>query len=597
MRDEFVELFEQWMHDNRLKFEYDGDDIVHIPNFGDLYIFDSGSIDKLFKGEDELELQLPIPVRELIDDEVFYAIVLWGKNFYYIDLREDVELKILKYIGDCDRKHSTDYINLGIHSPFELLNGSHLPEEWVKKAKFFGHEAVGICDQNTLAGTLVLQKACDKAGIKPIFGYSLEVRVPEVMIDGFENESSAEPHSAVKFGGKVYCLTDEGWAHMLRIQKAVMVDNHSDPHIDIEELCNRGAGNCFVFDKLSPEHLTDEIVSKIKESFDQVYFQFDLTEYKADRFDVMILEAMKLYLEKWQNTIPPVLICDNYYLDKDDARNKVVLNKIAHGTAHLQSGDQYYKHIDDHIATIRPLFSEWMNNPYGDDALYDLIEEVIENTHKIANAATARIETGKLYAPEYEQSPEEFEIYRGDNRALFLDKLEEGFEKLVPKGKEEKYRERLDDEVYVIESTNNVDYFLMTARDCINYAHDNDINTSPGRGSAGGCLVSYLLGIITIDPITYELLFERFLTPQRCGLVEQDVCVVGDDVEIGEGGDYVTVELDDGKFMDINIDSELMVMRGNEKIVVFADEIEDGDEILMDKRDEIYEIKDIAYEG
>lgn len=625
----FWEKFDWWIINNRLTHELtDLEDVINIPDFGKAYIFDSEEFDGLFSGEEEITLNLPVPKEELVDDEVFYAIIKWGNNFYYVDLRKDeIELNIFKYVG----KHRSygdeiDYVNLGIHTPFELLNGSFMLDKWVKKAKFFNHGAIGVCDVNTLGGTLPLQKACKKAEINHVFGYSLEVRLPSYVRPSFnafldefypdskelpadidthydqfivESDIIGQTHDEISFGGKVYCQTDEGWGHMLRIQKAVMVDNHEDPHIHIDELIERSSGNVFVFDKWSSKKITPEIINVLKGQFSQVYYQIDLNEYKADRFDRKLLETTKHYLENWHDILPAVLICDNYYLDHDDAKNKIILNKVASGAAHEQSDQQFYKHIDDLIVNLSQLFpGRDLEYSFADGATYrDLnfegfIEEITSNTFKIADSAKAAIETGKLYAPQYEQTEEEFEKYKGDNRALFLDIIYAGFDELVPIGKEEEYEKRLDNEIYVIEATNNIDYYLITW-DQNNKANSMGVQSGIGRGSAGGCLISYFMKIITIDPLKYDLIFERFLTPERCGLVPQPVCVVGDDIELQSGDDYVEIELEDGKTLKLTPDAELMVKRDDKKIPIYADELDEGDDILLDRRDELWEIENI----
>jgi len=578
----FKEKFEAWMLDNMMAYKFVEDDIIDIPEFGKLYFFDSEAQEGVFSDKNkkgEMNLELPVPAGELIDDNVFYAILKWGNGFYYTDLREDVTLQPLKYLGKCViPKPKIDYVNLGIHSPFELLEGSFLPKEWIKKAKFFGHNTIGICDKNTMGGTLPLQKACKKEDMEFVFGYSLEVRLPE--------------HEELMFEGKVYCSTDEGWSNMLRIQKAVMVDNHEDPHISLDELLDRGKGNVFVFDKLSSKVIDDHTIEKIERAFDKIFYQLDLTEYKADRFDKEVLESIDVYLKKWKDQIPPVLICDNYYLDHSDAKNKIILNKIASGTAKKQSDQQYYKHISEHISVIRDLFNvhNGENAEHIENYMLDLIHESAKNTFVIADLAKAEIDTGSIYMPEYEMKPSEVTKY-GDKHSMFLSLLDEGFDKLVPNGVGDKYTEQLDREIYIIESTNNIDYFLVTW-DTVNWARENGIQIGSARGSAGGSLVSYLLGITTIDPITYDLIFERFLTPERCGLQPQDVTIVGDDVEVLKGEDYISIETEEG-VLNVLPESELMIKRGDETIEVRADELEEEDEIVIDSRDQLWEINKV----
>ena len=235
-------------------------------------------------------------------------------------------VNILKYVGErTPLKHDIPFVNLGVHTPFELLNGSFMPEEWISKAKYLGHTALGVCDYNTMAACFVFQKECDAAGIKPVFGYSLTVEA-----EGFS------------FGAKVYVQTQRGFRNLLRIQKAIMVDNVENRTIDISELLNRAEGNVLVLDKYAPTSFVENesVVATLTKAFDNIYYQVDLSEYKAERIDIKVLEATKKYFHEWYDNLSmprPVLLSDAYYLDADDAKNKIILNKVAEGAAHEQS--------------------------------------------------------------------------------------------------------------------------------------------------------------------------------------------------------------------------------------------------------------------
>jgi DNA polymerase-3 subunit alpha len=124
----------------------------------------------------------------------------------------------------------------------------------------------------------------------------------------------------------------------------------------------------------------------------------------------------------------------------------------------------------------------------------------------------------------------------------------------------------------------------------VNEARKRNIVTGIGRGSAGGSLVSYLLGIITIDPIKYDLIFSRFLVPERCGLNWVDeITVMEDDVIVLSGNKVVHVEFS-GKEMTFDKDATFKIMRDGMAMIVYADELEKGDEILFDNRDILWNI-------
>ena len=271
-------------------------------------------------------------------------------------------------------------------------------------------------------------------------------------------------------------------------------------------------------------------------------------------------------------------------MDKDDAKNKIILNKIAEGAAHEQSDDQYFKDLDEHWNTMSGLFDEHKWD------IEDIFNWACENTVKIAEGAKARYEIERNFMPQYDMADNEKSKY-ANRHEMFLDLLEDGFNKLVPKDKEDIYRKQLDHEIYVLESTNNVDYMLVQY-DTVNWARKNGILVGCGRGSAGGCLVLYLLGITLIDPIKYDLLFERFLLPERAGLYPSDVTIIGDDVDSNQ---YIEVTLENHKTYKIDKDAQLLVKRAgmDDPIVVYADELQTDDDIQFDNRDLLFTLNEI----
>ena len=564
----------EWLDANKIQYEILDDEVVNVEGLGKMYYEDTNLISSIFRTDlqNNVKFNATENIETLYDEEIFYIVFKFGDNWYYYDTRKEFKFNILKYIGTRKKcEHDQPFVNLGVHTPYELLNGSFSIGDWVKKAKYLGQKAIGICDYNTMAGALVLQKECLSAGISPVFGYSL------TFTDGVD-----------KVGAKIYCQTQNGLQNLLRIQKAINVDS-TDKIIDLVELLNRGEGNIIVFDKYSSVwlHGIGDKINKFLDSFDDCYYQLDLSEFKAERIDIRVLESTKYYFDNLYDngTVPPVLISDCYYLDKDDAKNKIILNKIAEGAAHEQSDDQYFKDLDEHWATFEPLFDkdEW-------EDIEDIFNYACENTVVIADGAKALFETDRNFMPQYDMTDKEKERW-GDRHSMFLGLLKEGFDKLVPEEKKEVYKKRLEHEIYVLEATNNVDYMLVQY-DTVNWARENGILVGCGRGSAGGCLVLYLLGITLIDPIKYDLIFERFLLPERAGLYPSDVTVVGDSIE---SKDYVEVELNNGQTYKIDKDAQLVVKRDGEDnpIVLYADELQEGDDIQFDNRDVLFTLHEI----
>lgn len=567
-----MEELTEWLEANKIQYNIIDNEVIEIVGMGQAFFEDTEKINSIFKSDldGELIFNCVEEPHVLINEGINYVIFKFGSNWYYTDLRKEFALNILKYVGNRQPCNTPgQFVNLGVHTPYELLNGSFMTNEWVKKAKYLGHTALGVCDKNTMASLYQFQKECEAEEITPIFGYSLTFYDGETYVDG-----------------KVYVQTQKGLRNLLRIQKAVMVDS-DDKSISVQELLNRAKGNVFVFGKLSTDWLVanKELITKFQDAFDDVYYQVDLSEYKAERIDIKVLEATKKYFH-WRDRglVPPILISDCYYLDKSDAKNKIILNKVAEGAAHEQSDDQYFKDIDDHFAIFKQLFDE---NNWDVQSLF---ESCCAPTIKIAEGAVARFENTRNFMPKYDMTEEEIAKY-GTPHNMFHQLLEEGLTRLVPAEKQEQYRKQMEYEKYIIESTNNVDY-LLVQYDTVNWCKRNNILVGCGRGSAAGSLLLYLLGITLIDPIKYDLIFERFLLPERAGLYPADTTVIGEDIE---ATDYVQICLETGRTILLDNDAELLVRRDGCKdpIRVYADELKEGDDILFDNKDELFTINEI----
>lgn len=559
-----------WLEANRICFRQIDNELIEIDDFGKMLLADLSGVSSIFKANDSgVRFNLMESPDVLMQEEIYYVAFPFGDNFYYYDLREEFRFNLLRYIGKRQPTQlDTPFVNLGVHTPFELLNGSGDVADWVRKAKYLGHTALGICDYNTMAATLTLQKECAKAELKHVLGYSFTMN-----------------HLDEKVDLKIYALNQVGLRNMLRIQKSIMVD--SEPHVlTLRQLLDHADGLALVFGKCSGGWLNRNrhLIPMLKDAFGKLYFQVDLSEYKAERIDVEVLHSVKCYFENFTDSITfsfdiePILICDCYYLDKEDARNKIILNKVATGAAHEQSDEQYFKDVDGHFAVIKPLFSDtWDVNA--------LFERMCRATVEIAEAAEAAYETDRNFMPRYDMTNEEIQKY-GDRHTMFLSLLKEGFERLVPKGEEEKYRQRLEHEVYILESTDNVDYCLVQY-DTVNWARANGILVGCGRGSAGGSLALFLMGITLIDPIKYNLLFERFLLPERAGLYPSKTTRLAGEIE---STSYVEFELENGKKLRLDNDAQLLVKRGEAEIVIYADQLKDGDDLVFDHKDFLWTI-------
>lgn len=563
----------EWLIANKIQYKQIDKEVIELPGLGKMYYEDTTKLNSIFRLNKDGELIFnSMEEPDILRGEgINYIVFKFGDNWYYYDTAKEFALNILKYVGTrSPLQHDVELVNLGVHTAHELLNGSFMPKDWINKAKFLGHKAIGICDRNTMAACYSLQKEAEAAGIKYVFGYSLTLAFAEEKVDS-----------------KIYVQTQRGLRNMLRIQKAVMVDSE-DQTVSLSALKEFGEGNVIVWDKLSSEWIMahKELVEDIDSHFDHAFFQVDLTEYKAERIDVKVLESQKMYFDNLYPWLAPVLITDAYYLDKDDAKNKIILNKVASGAAHEQSNEQFFKDADEHYELFASLFDA---EKWDIDKLF---KECADNANLIAENANARFENDRNFMPQYMMTEEEAAKY-GTTHNMFNQLLEEGFDRLVPKDKEsqEKYRKQMEYEKYIIESTNNVDYLLVQYDTC-NWSRRNNILVGCGRGSAAGSLLLYLLGITLIDPIRYNLIFERFLLPERAGLYPSDTTIIGEDIDSKE---YVEIELENGKTLKIDKDAQLYVRRAGEEnpITIYADELQADDDILFDNKDELWTINEI----
>lgn len=554
-------------------------DLLVIPGFGRCLIH--AEYDHIFmqdKTTGEVVFNYAENPAFLKGDDIFYVVFPFGNRWFYVDIRDEPasqQFHVLQWVGDTPKQETkVDFYPLGIHTGYELLNGSGLMSDWCKKAKWLGYKGLGVTDKNTLAATLDLQTSASSKDMKYVFGYSTSVDL-----------------GSERIGIKLYAHTQRGFRNLLRIQKVVGVDNVDDKRIGYVDLLNLSEGCVLVFDKWCGGWLANQIkdgsdcLDSFIKAFDGwVYFQVDVTEYKADRIDSQVLISQKDYFDTFYQgkldylkNVRPVLIQDIYYIDQEDWRNKILLNKVDVGAAHEQSDRQYMKTLDELYDEFAAVFSD----KYSDDVFNDMCyatADIIEN-------AEASYDLTENYAPRYDMTPEEKEKY-GDVYNMFNTLLEEGFKKLVPEGQEELYRERIEYEKYILTSTDNVDYILITW-DELNWAQRNGILTGIGRGSAGGSLVLYLLQITNIDPIKYGLIFERFLLPERAGL---EPCKTTRLAEQMESSDYVELECENGKTYKFDVDAKFKVKRGDTEIEVFADELEIDDDIVWDNNDLLWNL-------
>lgn len=504
----------RWAEDNYLAIEEKRDDelnIIAIEGVGDfLYLHpdDSGKIiDERFSfavTADEFDA--------LYDGAVKYILFEFGGKFYYSNIKKDhlrldktvvfrPEFRDFKYLGTSTAEELVPFVHLGVHSEYEFLNGSSNCEEWAAKAKFNRMTALGICDRNTLAGTLAFQTACLGKGLKPIIGETVTVAC------------NYDPAADVQetFSLKLYAMNTQGWRNLLLVNKAINVDYQG--FIPAEELYKLGCGLVCVIPPDSELNYFKGDVERCKRlltayhaAFDRVYYQIDTVEYASETLFRDHLESIDIYVcrcrkIKLYRQTPPLVINDSYYLDAEEAPLKSLLNKVA-GVVNAESATQYFKNSKETILA----YEEWM------DAAVPLYEKIIDgmaNSTTLTESIDFKIPTGIRHLPKYE-------FVKTTVEDAFFEKLEAGVqERLVGKVDNlDQYLAELEKECAIIVPNGLCDYFMILW-DIMNWCREQGIMTGSGRGSVCGSLIAYCLYITDVDPLKYHLMFERFLNETR----------------------------------------------------------------------------------
>ncbi|MBI4688119.1 MAG: DNA polymerase III subunit alpha [Nitrospirae bacterium] len=404
----------------------------------------------------------------------------------------------------------SDYIPLHLHTQHSLLDGAIRIEELIAKAQEYKLPALAITDHGNMFGAIDFYKKVSKAGLKPIIGCEVYV-APKNRFE--KKESGISGISEASFHLILLCKDMHGYKNLTTLlSKAYLEGFYYRPRIDKELLSQFSGGLIALSSCLHgevPYYLHKGMIDKARES---------ALEYKR------ILGAENFFLEIQANGLPEqeavnkmlielsrdlhiglVATNDCHYLRKEDAKAHDILICIQTGKT-LNDSDRM-RFTGDSFYFRSP---EEMKKAFKD------VPEAIENTKKIAERCNLDFKFGVFHLPKYK-------VPEGHDSNTYLKELtekglKERFKGDIPQG----YRERLESELKMIEKMGFSSYFLIVW-DFINYAKTKGIPVGPGRGSAAGSLVAYCLGITEIDPLKYNLLFERFLNPERISMPDIDV--------------------------------------------------------------------------
>lgn len=400
------------------------------------------------------------------------------------------------------------FVHLHVHSEYSLLDGSCRIKDLVAKTKELNMKAIAITDHGVMYGVIDFYKEAVAQGIKPIIGCEIYV-APRSMQNreyGIDNEN---------YHLVLLAKDMTGYKNLMKIVTVASIEGfYYKPRVDREFLKEHSEGLIALSACLAgevPSYILRGEYEKAKEAalfYDSI---FGRGNFYLELQDHGILEQQKVNKElirlSKETGIPLVATNDVHYLEKKDAKAHEVLLCIQTG-----------KTIDDEDRMSFPTDEFYLKSPEEMENLFSCCKEAIENTEKITDMCNVEFEFNKTKLPKYDL-PEGVDSYEYLRNLCY-----EGLYKRY-KNPSKEVIERLDYELSVIKQMGYVDYFLIVW-DFIKFAKDNGIMTGPGRGSAAGSLVAYTLGITNIDPIKYNLLFERFLNPERVSMpdIDSDFC-------------------------------------------------------------------------
>ncbi|MBQ7765266.1 MAG: DNA polymerase III subunit alpha [Lachnospiraceae bacterium] len=402
------------------------------------------------------------------------------------------------------------FTHLHVHTEYSLLDGSNKIKEYVKRVKELGMTSAAITDHGVMYGCIDFYKEAKAQGIKPIMGCEVYV-APNSRFDKELTGGEDRYYHLV-----LLAENDLGYQNLMKIvSKGFTEGYYYKPRVDVEVLreyhegiialsaCLAGEVQRYIIKGLYEEAKKQAL--KYLDCFGEGNYFLELQDHGMADQATVNTALMKMSKEL---NIPLVATNDVHYTYEDDVEAHDLLlciqtgKKVTDEDRMRYDGGQYYVKSEEEM---RALF------PYAQEAL--------DNTVKIAERCNVEIRFHETKLPHYE-------VPEGYTPVSYLHKLcEDGFAKHYPND-DGTLMERMKYELQVIEQMGYVDYFLIVW-DFINYAKANDIMVGPGRGSAAGSIVSYCLHITNIDPIHYQLLFERFLNPERISMpdIDIDFCV------------------------------------------------------------------------
>ena len=408
-----------------------------------------------------------------------------------------------------------EFVHLHLHSEYSLLDGACRVRDIPKRAKECGHTAVALTDHGVLFGAPAFLSACKKEGIKGIVGCEVYV-APKSRFD--KTSGNGQPYHLV-----LLCKNEIGYKNLLQMVSLSYTEGfYSKPRVDMELLSRYSEGlialSACLAGRVSRNlsagdfDMAKQAALEYSEIFGKDNFYIEIQNHGFEEQKQILPDLVRIAEEC---DLPLVATNDCHYLRRRDADTQAILmciqmNKVITDGRPIgfETDEFYYKDTNE----MKLLFSKY--------------EGAIENTVKIAERCNFEIENNGFILPKYPvPNCKGAGEYLRSLVLLGLEKREKNGTIAFKNHDKKEYFDRIDYELNVIDSMGYSDYFLIVW-DYVNFARSKEIPVGPGRGSGAGSLVAYLLYITDIDPIEFDLLFERFLNPERVSMpdIDMDFC-------------------------------------------------------------------------
>ena len=401
------------------------------------------------------------------------------------------------------------FVHLHMHTEYSLLDGSIRINELVKKVKDMGMNAVAITDHGNMFGAIEMYKACKKEGIKAIIGCEVYV-APRSRFEK-QGKIDTEPNHLI-----LLAMNKTGYKNLLKLVSSGYTEGfYYKPRIDMDILkeCNEGliCLSACLAGKVARQIVNGNIngaketIKEFKDIFGKERYFLEIQDNKL-REQILVNQNLLQLAKEFDLNL--VATNDCHYLEENDYASHEVLLCI-----------QTRKTMGDEDRMTFKTNEFYVKSKEQMEEAFSYIPQAVENTQKIADMCNVEFEFGHTILPEFKIDENISHLEYFKNRCY------EGIKNRYDVNDEEKIKQvkqRLEYEIGIIDKMGFVDYFLIVA-DFISYAKNNKIAVGPGRGSGAGSLAAYLMEITDIDPLEFNLIFERFLNPERISMPDFDV--------------------------------------------------------------------------